>query len=112
VRRALRSLFGSAVSENVVSGVLCKSDWDAWNAHSLADESIVRLIADGTVVRVQLDRKATSISRLLCAACAPMAKSCRLRSRAWGGESAEACVNCCHAVLGIACLRSNQHEQG
>ena len=42
-----------------------KSDWDAWNARSLADEPIVRLILDGTVVRVRLDRKATSISLLV-----------------------------------------------
>jgi putative transposase len=26
-----------------------KSDWDAWNARSLAEEPIVRLILDGTV---------------------------------------------------------------
>jgi putative transposase len=42
-----------------------KGDWDAWNARSLADEPIVRLILDGTVVRVRLDRKATSISLLV-----------------------------------------------
>ena len=42
-----------------------KSDWDAWNARSLAEEPIVRLILDGTVVRVRLDRKATSISTLV-----------------------------------------------
>jgi transposase-like protein len=42
-----------------------KSDWDAWNARSLAEEPIVRLILDGTVVRVRLDRKATSISLLV-----------------------------------------------
>jgi hypothetical protein len=38
-----------------------ESDWDAWNARSLAEEPIVRLILDGTVVRVRLDRKATSV---------------------------------------------------
>ena len=42
-----------------------KTDWDAWSARSLADEPIVRLILDGTVVRVRLDRKATSISLLV-----------------------------------------------
>jgi Transposase, Mutator family len=40
-------------------------DWDAWNARSLKDEPIVRLILDGTVVRVRLDKKATSISLLV-----------------------------------------------
>jgi hypothetical protein len=34
-------------------------------ARSLADQPIVRLILDGTVVRVRLDRKATSISLLI-----------------------------------------------
>jgi putative transposase len=38
---------------------------DAWNARSLADEPIIRLILDGTVVRVPLDRRATSISLLV-----------------------------------------------
>jgi hypothetical protein len=28
-----------------------KGDWDAWNTRSLAEEAIVRLILDGTVVR-------------------------------------------------------------
>lgn len=36
-----------------------KADWDAWNSRSLAGEPIVRLILDGTVVRIRLDRKAT-----------------------------------------------------
>jgi putative transposase len=34
-----------------------KADWDAWNARSLADEPVVRLILDGTVVDVRLDHK-------------------------------------------------------
>jgi hypothetical protein len=32
-----------------------KSDWDAWNTRSLAKEPIVRLLPDGTFVRVRLD---------------------------------------------------------
>jgi putative transposase len=67
VRRALSALFRDAVSKDIVSRVWrkIKSDWDAWNARSLAAEPIVRLILDGTVVRVRLDRKATSISLLV-----------------------------------------------
>ena len=67
VRRALAALFRGAVSKDIVSRVWrkIKSDWDAWNVRSLADEPIVRLILDGTVVRVRLDRKATSISLLV-----------------------------------------------
>ena len=63
VRRALSAVFGGAVGKDTVSRVWrkVKGDWDAWNARSLAEEPIVRLILDGTVVRVRLDRKATSI---------------------------------------------------
>lgn len=64
VPRALAALFGGAVGKDTVSRVWrkVKSDWDAWNARSLAAEPIVRLILDGTVVRVRLDRKANSIA--------------------------------------------------
>ena len=67
MRRALATLFRGAVSKGTVSRVWRKveSDWKAWNARSLTDEPIVRLILDGTVVRVRLDRKATSISLLV-----------------------------------------------
>jgi hypothetical protein len=58
VRRALASLFAGAVGKDTVSRVWrkLKSDWDAWNARSLAEEPIVRLILDDTVLRVRLDR--------------------------------------------------------
>jgi hypothetical protein len=41
-----------AVGKDTVSRVWrkVKSDWEAWNARSLVDEPIVRLILDGTVV--------------------------------------------------------------
>jgi len=57
-------LFGGTVGKDTVSRTWrkVKSDWDAWNTRSLAEDPIVRLILDGTVVRVRLDRKATSIS--------------------------------------------------
>jgi hypothetical protein len=41
-----------------------KVDWQAWCTRSLADEDIVRLILDGTVIRTRIDRKATNISVL------------------------------------------------
>ena len=64
VRRALSAVFGGAVSKDTVSRVWrkVKGDWDAWNARSLAED---RLILDGTVVRVRLARKATSIVLLV-----------------------------------------------
>jgi Transposase, Mutator family len=56
VRRALSAVFGGAVSKDTVSRVWrkVKGDWDAWNARPLAGEPIIRLILDGTVVRVRL----------------------------------------------------------
>src|ERR1700722_6854671 len=67
VRGALNAVFGGPVGKDVVSRVWRKpkGDWDAWNARSLAEEPIVRLILDGTVARVRLDRRATSISLLV-----------------------------------------------
>jgi len=67
VKRALAALFGGAVGKDVVSRTWRKvrTDWDAWNTRDLAREDVVRLILDGTVVRVRLDRKATNISLLV-----------------------------------------------
>jgi transposase-like protein len=67
VKRALGALFKGAVGKDVVSRTWrrVKADWETWNRRSVADEDIVRLILDGTVVRVRLDRKATNISLLV-----------------------------------------------
>ena len=67
VKRALGALFKGAVGKDVVSRTWrrVRADWEAWNHRSIADEDIVRLILDGTVVRVRLDRKATNISLLV-----------------------------------------------
>ena len=92
VRRALGALFGGAVGKDTVSRVWrkVKSDWDAWNARSLADEPIVRLILDGTVVRVRLDRKATAISLLVVIGVRANGQKVLLAVKSMGGESAEA----------------------
>jgi len=92
VRRALAALFGGAVGKDTVSRVWrkVKSDWDAWNARSLAEEPIVRLILDGTVVRVWLDRKATSISLLVVLGVRDDGQKVLLAIKSMGGESAEA----------------------
>jgi hypothetical protein len=67
-----------------------KSDWDAWNTRSLAKEPIVRLILDGTVVRVRLDRKATSISLLVVLGVRADGQKVLLAIKSMGGESTEA----------------------
>jgi putative transposase len=92
VRRALMALFGGAVGKDTVSRTWrkVKSDWDAWNARSLADEPIVRLILDGTVVRVRLDRKATAISLLVVLGVRADGQKVLLAIKSMGGESAEA----------------------
>ncbi len=92
VRRALAALFGGTVGKDTVSRTWrkIKSDWDAWNSRSLAEEPIVRLILDGTVVRVRLDRKATSISLLVVLGVRADGQKVLLAIRSMGGESAEA----------------------
>ena len=92
VRRALTALFGGAVSKDTVSRTWrkVKTDWDAWNTRSLADEPIVRLILDGTVVRVRLDRKATSISLLVVLGVRADGQKVLLAIKSMGGESAAA----------------------
>ena len=67
-----------------------KCDWEAWNTRSLAEEPIVRLILDGTVVRVRLDRKATSISLLVVIGVRADGQKVLLAVKSMGGESAEA----------------------
>ena len=92
VRRALRGVFGGAIGKDIVSRVWrkVKGDWDAWNSRSLADEPIVRLILDGTVVRVRLDRKATSISLLVVIGVRQDGQKVLLAIKQMGGESTEA----------------------
>ena len=92
VRRALATLFRGSVSKDTVSRVWRKveSDWKAWNARPLADEPIVRLILDGTVVRVRLDRQATSISLLVVLGVRQDGQKVLLTVKNVGGETAEA----------------------
>jgi transposase-like protein len=92
VRRALAALFEGAIGKDIVSRTWrkVKTDWDAWNARSLADEPIVRLILDGTVVRVMLDRKATSISLLVVIGVREDGQKVLLAVKNMGGEATEA----------------------
>jgi len=92
VRRALKALFAEGVGKDVVSRVWrkIKSDWEAWNTRSLAEEPIVRLILDGTVARVRLDRKATSISLLVVLGVRADGQKVLLAIKSMGGESTEA----------------------
>ncbi len=62
-------------------------DWEAWNRRSLAEEDIVRLILDGTVVKVRIDRKATSISLLVVLGIRRDGQKVLLAVKNMGGES-------------------------
>src|SRR5664280_386864 len=81
VRRALAALFGGTVGKDTVSRTWrkVKSDWDAWNTRSLAEDPSVRL-----------DRKATSISLLVVLGVRADGQKVLLAIKSMGGESAEA----------------------
>ena len=89
VRRALAALFGGAVGKDTVSRTWHKvqTDWEAWQKRDLAGDDIVRLILDGTVVRVRLDRKATSLSVLVALGVRRDGQKVLLALRNMGGES-------------------------
>lgn len=89
VKRALHGLFQGAVSKDVVSRTWrkVKVDWDVWCARSLADEDIVRLILDGTVIKTRIDRKATNISVLAAIGVRRDGQKVLLAIKDMGGES-------------------------
>ena len=89
VRRALKAVFAGEVGKDVVSRTWrkVKGDWDAWNTRPLTDEPIIRLILDGTVVRVRLDKKATSISLLVALGVRADGQKVLLAIKNMGGES-------------------------
>ena len=92
VKRALFGLFQGAVSKDVVSRAWrkVKTDWQAWCSRSLADEDIVRLILDGTVIKTRLDKKATNISVLAAIGVRRDGQKVLLSLMNMGGESTAA----------------------
>jgi putative transposase len=89
VKRALGALFRGAVGKDVVSRTWrkVKADWEAWCRRDLAGEDVTRLVLDGTVVRVRLDRKATSISLLVVLGIRRDGQKVLLAAQNMGGES-------------------------
>ena len=89
VRRALGSLFAGHVGKDVVSRAWqrTRSAWETWQRRDLAGEDIVRLILDGTVVKVRLDRKATAISLLIALGIRRDGQKVVLAIKSMGGES-------------------------
>ena len=89
VRRALAALFKGAIGKDAVSRIWrkVKTDWEAWSKRRLDAEDIVRLILDGTVVRVRLDKKAASISLLVVLGVRRDGQKLLLAVKNMGGES-------------------------
>src|SRR3954463_9029968 len=89
VRRARAALFGGTIGKDIVSRAWRKvaTDWQAWNRRDLSAEPVVRLILDGTVVKVRLDRKATAISLLVVLGVRQDGQKVLLAIRNMGGES-------------------------
>lgn len=112
VRRALGALFGGAVGKDIVSRTWrkVKGDWDAWNTRSLAGEPIVRLILDGTLVRVRLDRKATSILLLVVLGVREDGQKVLLAIKQMASESTEAWRTVLDDRSGAACDSPNHHR--
>ncbi|HEU0148546.1 MAG TPA: IS256 family transposase [Bradyrhizobium sp.] len=89
VRRALGALFGGAVGKDTVSRAWHKvqTDWEAWQKRDLSSDDIVRLILDGTVVKVRLDKRATGLSVLVALGVRRDGQKVLLGLRNMGGES-------------------------
>ena len=89
VRRALAKLFEGHIGKDIVSRAWqrTRAAWEAWQKRDLADEDIVRLILDGTVVKVRLDRKAAAISLLIVLGVRRDGQKVVLAIRNMGGES-------------------------
>jgi len=89
VRRALAGLFGGKVGKDAVSRAWrkVKSDWEAWQARDLSGEDIVRLILDGTGVKVRLDKRVTAIPLLVVIGVRRDGQKILLAVKNMGGET-------------------------
>jgi putative transposase len=89
VRRALQTLFAGRIGKDAVSRAWRKTRaaWEAWQQRDLTDQDIVRLILDGTVVKVRLDRRAIAISLLIALGIRRDGQKVVLAIKHLGGES-------------------------
>jgi putative transposase len=87
VRRALAGLFAGRVGKDAVSRAWrrARSAWEAWR--DLAGEDVVRLILDGTAVKVRLDKRATAVSLLVALGVRRDGQKVVLAIESMGGES-------------------------
>jgi putative transposase len=89
VRRALAKLFEGHIGKDIVSRAWqqTRAAWQAWQERDLAGDDIIRLILDGTVVKVRLDRRATAISLLIALGIRRDGQKVVLAIKNMGGET-------------------------
>ncbi len=89
VRRALGTLFGGAVGKDTVSRAwrTVQADWQAWHQRDLSQDDIVRVMLDGTVVKVRLNKRSTSLCVLVALGVRRDGQKVLLGLRNMGGES-------------------------
>ena len=89
VRPALAGLFAGRVGKDAVSGAWrrTRSAWEAWRERDLTGEDVVRLILDGTAVKVRLDKRATAVSLLVALGVRRDGQKVVLAIESMGGES-------------------------
>src|SRR3954452_23052789 len=89
VRRALAGLFAGRVGKDAVSRAWrrTRSAWEAWRGRDLTGEDVVRLILDGTAVKVRLDKRVTAISLLVAPGVRRDGQKVVLAIENMGGES-------------------------
>src|SRR3954451_16523569 len=89
VRRALAGLFAGRVGKDAVSRAWrrARSAWEAWRGRDLTGEDVVRLILDGTAVKVRLDKRVTAISLLVAPGVRRDGQKVVLAIENMGGES-------------------------
>src|SRR4051795_1004341 len=89
VRRALAGLLAGRVGKDAVSRAWrrTRSAWEAWRERALAGEDVVRLILDGTAVKVRLDKRVTAVSLLVVPGVRRDGQKVVLAIESMGGES-------------------------
>ena len=92
MRLALSKLLGGAASKDSASRAWrrVQGHFESWNRRRLEGEPIVRLILDGTVVHVRLDRQSTALSILVALGVRADGQKVLLGLRALAGESVAA----------------------
>lgn len=83
------SLFGGAVSKDTESRAWrnVRADWQAWQDRDLAGEDLLRLILDGTAVKVRLDGRVVSIPLLVVIGVRRDGQKILLAAKTMGGET-------------------------